>query len=208
LKQFDTAIIIAGGKSTRMGFDKAFMRIGNSYCIELLIRKLKKNFNEIIIVTENSKKHDFMNDAITDFMNVTITSDIIKNAGPLGGLHAGLKASSSMHNYLVACDMPVISDELIVHMKDLLFLKPDIIACENNGFIEPFHAVYMKPLISKIEREVKTGNYSLYNLMLKSNTEIIPFDKLKKICKSLSLFTNLNTRQELNRFIKEVDYTG
>ncbi|NLC63884.1 MAG: NTP transferase domain-containing protein [Thermoanaerobacterales bacterium] len=115
MKQFDTAIIIAGGKSTRMGFDKAFMRIGNSYCIELLIRKLKKNFNEIIIVTENSKKHDFMNDAITDFMNVTITSDII---------------------------------------------------------------------------------------------EIIPFDKLKKICKSLSLFTNLNTRQELNRFIKEVDYTG
>ena len=57
-------------------------------------------------------------------MDVTIIQDKIKNAGPLGGLHAGLKESNSTYNYLIACDMPVISDKLITYMKEILILKP------------------------------------------------------------------------------------
>ena len=201
MKEFDTAIIIAGGKSTRMGFDKAFMRIGHSPCIEIIVKKLKRHFNEIIIVTDEKNKY-----SLTD---VTITQDKIKNAGPLGGLHAGLKESNSIYNYLIACDMPVISDKLITYMKEILILKPQIIACENKGFIEPFHAVYSKQLTSKIEEEIKKNEYSLYSLMLKSNTEIIGYNIIKKICENSNIFTNLNTRQELEQFrSKEVDYTS
>ena len=60
MKQFDTAIIVAGGKSTRMGFDKAFMKIGNTSCIELIIKKLKWHFNEIIVVTQEISKYNFI----------------------------------------------------------------------------------------------------------------------------------------------------
>lgn len=200
MKLFDTAIVIAGGKSTRMGFDKAFMKIGNNSCIELIIQKLKRHFNEIIIVSDKPNKYKIT--------NVKSTHDEIKNAGPLGGLHAGLKISSSFYNYLIACDMPVISDELIIHIKNLLLLKPDIIACKNKGFIEPFHAVYSKNLTTKIEQEIKTGKYSLFNLMSKSKTEIISYDTIMKVCKNTYVFTNLNTRQELDRYrSKEVGYT-
>jgi molybdopterin-guanine dinucleotide biosynthesis protein A len=201
LKQFDTAIIIAGGKSARMGFDKAFMKIGNTSCIELIIKKLKWHFNEIIVVTDEQK--------VSIILYVKITHDEIKNAGPIGGLHAGLKISSSIYNYLIACDMPVLSDELIIHMKKLLSLKPDIIACKNKCFIEPFHAVYSKALIPKIEQEVKNGNYSLFNLILNSKTEIVSDDTIKDICKSSScIFTNINTREDLDRFLsRKVEYT-
>lgn len=199
MKQLDTAIIIAGGKSTRMGFDKAFMKIGKTSCVELIVRRLKKHFNEIIVVTNEQNKFELA--------DVKTTHDKIKNAGPLGGLHAGLKISSSLYNYLIACDMPVISDELIAHMKNMLFLEPDIIACKNNDFIEPFHGVYGKHLTLKIEQEIKTGQCSLFNLMLKSKTEVISKDTIKKMCKNLNLFTNLNTRQELAQFTsKEVKH--
>ena len=105
--------------------------------------------------------------------------------------------------------MPVISDKLITYMKEILILKPEIIACENKGFIEPFHAVYSKQLTSKIEEEIKKNEYSLYSLMLKSNTEIIGYNIIKKICENSNIFTNLNTRQELEQFrSKEVDYTS
>ena len=200
MKQFDTAIIIAGGRSTRMGYDKAFMKIGNTSCIELIIQKLKGHFNEIIIVSDKPNKYRIN--------NVKSTHDEIKNAGPIGGLHAGLKISSSFYNYLIACDMPVLSDELITHMKNLILLQPDIIACKNKGFIEPFHAVYGKHLTKKIEYEIKSGEYSLFNLMSKSKTEIISYDTIIKICKNTSVFTNLNTRQELDIYIsKEVGFS-
>ncbi|HHY04128.1 MAG TPA: molybdenum cofactor guanylyltransferase [Thermoanaerobacterales bacterium] len=195
MKQFDTAIIVAGGKSTRMGFDKAFMKIGNTSCIELIIKKLKWHFNEIIVVTQEISKYNFI--------DVKTTHDEIKNAGPIGGLHAGLKISSSIYNYLIACDMPVLSDELIIHMKKLLSLRPDIISCKNNGFIEPFHAVYSKHLTTRIEVQIEGGEYSLFKLMLKSKTKIISDTKIKSICKSSNLFTNLNTRQELAQFTAE-----
>ena len=83
MKLFDTAIVIAGGKNTRMGFDKAFMKIGNTSCIELIVEKLKKHFNEIVVVFNKPNK--------CQITNIKVAYDEMKNTGPIGGLHAGLK---------------------------------------------------------------------------------------------------------------------
>lgn len=187
---FDTAIIIAGGKSSRMGFDKAFMKINGTPCIELIIKKLKKHFDEIIIVARESAKYDKLGEIIT--------FDELKGAGPIAGLHAGLKISSSMYCYLLACDMPVISDDLIVYMKNQIKSWPDIVACYNVDFIEPFHAVYSKNLISLIEQQVNLGKRSLYNLMQNCRTEVLSDNMVKKLSAGLPIFTNLNTCNELD----------
>jgi molybdopterin-guanine dinucleotide biosynthesis protein A len=192
LNLFNTAIIIAGGKSRRMGFDKALMKMGNTTCIELIIQKLKKHFDEIIIAAGNTNKYGFLGEKTV--------IDEIKNAGPIGGLHAGLKSSNSIYNYLIACDMPVICDDLISDLRRMVAMKPDIIACKNNDFIEPFHGVYSKSLITRIEQQVNNDGYSIFNLMKHSNTEIIHEAKITKLCKGLPIFTNLNTRQNLEQF--------
>lgn len=200
MKLFDTAIIIAGGKSVRMGFDKAFMNINNLPCIELIVKKLKKHFSEIIIVTDEGNKYNFLKEIVA--------YDQYKNAGPLGGLHAGLKRSSSLYNYLIACDMPVISENMILYMKRLLSFQPDIIACENKEFIEPFHAVYSKNLIELIEDQIKMGELSLFNLMKKSKTRVISHHTIRKVCKGDLVFTNLNTRQDLEYYQSYICFKG
>lgn len=194
MKLFNSAIVLAGGKSRRMGYDKAFIKIGDITCIELIINKLRKYFDEIIITT-SSGKHKF------DIPNAKIVIDEFKDLGPIAGLHAGLKESTSLYNYLIACDMPIICGKLISYMKQKLKSKPDIIACKRSNFIEPFHAVYSKKLINKIEKQIKANQFSIYSLMKKSNLYLIDDKVFNTRCKGLSIWTNLNTQNELVNFI-------
>ena len=112
MKKFGTAIILAGGKSSRMGFDKQLLKIDERRLMDSLIQKLHKEFEEIIIVTNRP-------DLYIGLSHI-ITSDILKEKGPLGGVHAGLKLSSSQYAFIVACDMPNINMEYVNFMKDQL----------------------------------------------------------------------------------------
>ena len=104
-----TAIILAGGESKRMGFNKEYLRIDDEYLIYKQINVLSTLFDEVIVVTNNP---EFYND-----FDVITTSDIIKKKSPLIGLHAGLSVSSNEYNYLIACDMPFIDVLYIILVK-------------------------------------------------------------------------------------------
>lgn len=93
MKKFGSAIILAGGKSTRMGFDKQLLKIDERRLMDSLIHKLHKDFEEIIIVTNRP-------DLYIGLSHI-ITTDILKDKGPLGGIHAGLKKSSSQYAFVV-----------------------------------------------------------------------------------------------------------
>ena len=76
MKKFGTAIILSGGKSSRMGFDKQFLKIENRRLVDSMIQKLEKEFDEIIIVT--NKPQEYLG------LGHKITMDILKEKGPLG----------------------------------------------------------------------------------------------------------------------------
>lgn len=190
---FDSAIVLAGGKSRRMGFDKAFMKIGDTTCIEFIIKELKKHFGEVIIAASGENQR-------FKFLDAKTVVDEFKDTGPIAGLHAGLKTSNSLYNYLIACDMPVISDELISLMKQCLARDPDIVACRRGHFIEPFHAVYSKKLIARIEDQIKSNHCSIFSLMKNLNLHLIDDRMISKKCKALPIWTNLNTQDELENF--------
>ena len=79
MKKFGTAIILAGGKSTRMGFDKQFLELNKKRLIDIIINKLKEEFEEIIIVTNKPEEYRKYTQKIL--------SDKIKDVGPLGGIY-------------------------------------------------------------------------------------------------------------------------
>ena len=109
MKKFGTVIILAGGKSSRMGFDKQFLKIEQRSLMDSMIHKLSKEFDEIIIVT--NKPDHYIG------LGHKITKDIIEDMGPLSGIHAGLTICSSQYALIVACDMPNINMEYIRYMK-------------------------------------------------------------------------------------------
>ena len=192
-KKFGTAIILAGGKSSRMGFDKQFLEIDDSRIMDSLILKLEEEFDEIIIVTNKSeeyKDHPYK-----------IVEDIIVGKGPLSGIHVGLKESSSYYAFVVACDMPNVNMDYIKYMKNIMENK-DIHGCVTllGNQIEPFHGFYCKNIIGQIEKQLANNMRSVNRLIKQLNFLEISEEEAKNFSSSWSMFLNLNTEEDINKY--------
>lgn len=184
MKKFGTAIILAGGKSTRMGFDKQFLEIDNVPIIGTIIAKLKEEFDEIIIVTNKPESYKDIEEKII--------TDIIKDMGPLGGIHAGLMEASSEYSFITACDMPNIDLDYIRYLKRMI-QKSDADICVTllNGYIEPFMAYYSKKIIGSIEKNL-LDNKKAISLIIKGHDTQYNEEYIKE-----EIFLNLNTQNDL-----------
>ncbi|MCF6466087.1 molybdenum cofactor guanylyltransferase [Clostridium sp. Cult2] len=195
MKKFGTAVILAGGKSTRMGFDKQFLRINERRLIDNLRRKLSKLFDEIIVVTNKSEYYLGFTDKIT--------KDIIVGKGPLSGIHAGLSVASSQYVYFVACDMPNINLDYIEYMKgELKNLEVKACITKYGEWIEPFNAFYSKDMIKDIEEHLLSNKKSVNSLLYKLTVYYIEEERAREFSSNWDMFLNLNTKDELNDFLK------
>ena len=181
-----TVIILAGGKSKRMGFNKEDIIIGDEYIVHKTIRKLAPIFKEIIVVTNNPLRYKDM--------GVITTKDTLVSKSPLVGLHAGLLKSSSKFNFLLACDMPIIDVDLIKEI-DMLVTNEESINFLNSGYIEPFYGVYNIDLVPKIELAIKEKKYKFTAFIESINSSKISFKINHK-----NVFQNLNTLDQLKNY--------
>ena len=198
-----TGIILAGGKSSRMGFNKAFIEIpGHLYAgsannkhenstttiIERTVRLFNKIFDEIIIVTNSPLEYEQF--------DVRIATDLIKGAGSLGGIYTGIFHASSEHIFAVACDMPFLDKDTILKMIDMADEADAIVPFVNNQF-HPLHAVYSKNCLKPIEKAIMENDLRVNNLLKK-----IHIKKVEEIFTSepayLSVY-NVNTKDELDQ---------
>lgn len=195
LKKCRTAIILAGGKSSRMGFDKINIPYKDGCLLDYQIKILKELFPEIIVVSNQLTNYD---DDV-----VKIVRDEYKQIGPLAGLHVGLKHASSLYSYVIACDMPFINIEFIRIMDELLIhFDKNILVSKVNGFIEPFNAIYHKSIFEKIENFVSSSEvYGLKDLIKKTNYQVIN----QQIVNSFpeKMFYNLNTTQDILNYLED-----
>ncbi len=196
MKRFGSAIILAGGKSTRMGFDKQLLRLRERSLIEGLIRRLGGSFDETIVVTNRPELYIGLADKIT--------GDIIPDMGPLSGIHAGLSAASSEYSFVIACDMPQLNTKYIDYMIELLN-KNESMACitKFGDWIEPFNAFYSKALIDHIESFLMGGGKAVHRLLMNHNVEYIPEEVARGFSPDWGMFFNLNTREDLLKYTEE-----
>lgn len=195
MNKFGTAIILAGGKSSRMGFDKQFLIINEKRVMEIIISKLKTEFEEIIIVTNKPESYEDLGEKVV--------SDIIKEKGPLSGLHVGLKNSSNKYSYFIACDMPNINMEYIRYMKRKIDSEnPKACVTEFGNWIESFNAFYSKEIYIDIESHLKYDKRSVNSLLKNIDTLYIKEDEAREFSPNWEMFINLNTRNELEEYKK------
>ena len=199
MAHMETAIILAGGKSSRMGFDKQFLKLRDKYVIEIIAERLKEVFSEIIIVTgrpEEYVKYGFK-----------LVEDEVRNFGPLAGIHVGLKNSGSIYNYVVACDMPFINLKYIRYMMQLIEESDDRVdgvITKLGDWIEPFNAFYSQNLISRIEENMKNGKRQI-NLMLQdANVLYVSEAKAREFSPDWEMFTNINTFKDYESLMKRL----
>lgn len=191
MKKFGTAIILAGGKSSRMGFDKQFLKLDQRRLMDSMIHKLSKEFEEIIIVT--NKPDQYLG------LSHKITEDIIENMGPLAGIHAGLSISSSQYALVVACDMPNLNMEYIKYMKDQIGNH----GCTTRygSSLEPFISFYSKDIIGNIEEYLSSNRRSMHSFIGTIEFNYIEENIARQFSPNWDMFLNLNTRDDLNEFV-------
>ncbi len=197
MKKFGTAVILAGGKSARMGFDKQLLKINERRLMDSLVNKLKQEFSEIIIVTNKPEYYEGLSDKIT--------SDIIAGKGPLSGIHAGLSMAASEFSYFIACDMPNISLEYISYMKESIKdIAPFACITRFGDWIEPFNALYSKALKIEIEKHLFSGNRSINSLLKNLEVHYISEEEARRFSPNWDMFLNLNTKEDLYNFLSKI----
>jgi len=189
-----SSIVLAGGKSLRLGYDKVLERIGSKSLLEQVISRIDSLSKEIIIVT--AKERTFAE--LADHPKVKTVSDILPGQGSLGGIYTGLVKSSSFYNLVVAADMPFLNESLLRYMIEVSdgfdFVLPRV-----NNLYEPLHAVYSQNCVAPIQ--------SIFNQNKKVIIELFNYVKVKYIGaeeidrfdpQHLSYF-NINTKEDMER---------
>lgn len=185
-----TAIILAGGKSRRMGRNKAFLKCGDKTVIEHQIDKLGRIFDEIILSANDA--------SIYSALNIPIVPDIVAEKGPLGGICAGLIRSSSFHAFVIACDMPFINEKVILYLKELLD-NYDVVVPQTSHGLEPMHAFYSKNCIVPMRRCIEEGRLRIVDFFSEVKVRIVNEKELAGLDASTQSLVNLNTPEEYKK---------
>jgi formate dehydrogenase accessory protein FdhD len=194
LKRFGTAVLLAGGQSSRMGFDKQTLCVGDTRLTDLIFRQLTEVFDDIVVVTGRPELYAGR--------PVRVVSDILSGVGPLAGIHAGLLASRSDYIYLMACDMPSFSPAFTRHMMGCLRNER---ACVTRfgDWIEPFHGFYHISLLTGIEDFVASGKRNIFKFLERYEVCYIEESKTREYTPDWSLFDNLNTPEQLEKLSEQ-----
>jgi molybdopterin-guanine dinucleotide biosynthesis protein A len=183
-----TGIILSGGKSIRMGENKAFIEIEGIPIIQRIYNVFKNMFSEIIIVTDRK-------DLFLDF-DATIYSDLIPNSGVLGGLYTGLFFSSFLHSFCVACDMPFLQKPVITYLTQQIN-DYDVIVPRTHDGLQPLHAIYSKNCITPIKNTIDRNHYKLVDIYPLIKMKIIEEQEFIALDPNRRSFININTPEEL-----------
>lgn len=159
-----TLAILAGGKSSRMNYNnKAFLSFKEKTFIEHIINA-GKSFKEIIIVANDKE--------VYERFNLRVVEDIYKGNGPLAGIHSALKSSNTDYVLCVACDMPIVSSELLDFLgnynEDYEILVP-----KYKERLQPLCSIYSKNIIGKIEESLIRNENKLQRFIMSSNYKVI-----------------------------------
>ncbi len=179
-----TGIILAGGKSSRMGTDKALVNIGNKPMIEHIFNLLNRIFPQIIISTNNPDRYVFLGSR-------TI-GDEKSGLGPVGGIYTCLKAMNTPKAFVTACDLPYITEELIRYVIWHAGLGEFVVPSLNGNQLEPLCAIYDKSVAGVLEKMIERNDLSLRNLQYSCKAVVLPVSEDLSFYDE-KLFLNINT---------------
>lgn len=193
-----TAIILAGGFSSRFGSDKGLLKIDNKPLIVHVVETVSSIVEEILIIT-NSKKRIETYSKVVSNAEVKFVLDHYEGIGPLAGAFSGFSQATSKYSLLIPFDAPFMSKIILLLMFKLCKNKSAVIPKWPNNHIEPLHAVYntkdafiaAKNAISQQERKVRSIIQRL------NNVHYISTEFIQKYDSHLQTFLNINTPADL-----------
>jgi molybdopterin-guanine dinucleotide biosynthesis protein A len=185
-----TAFVLAGGKSTRMGSDKAFLRLGEETLLSRALRVAGAVAEEVRIVGDAKKFAGFGQ----------VVEDVYRDRGPLGGIHAALSSSTTDWNLMLAVDLPFAGPEFLTYL--ILWARESdatVTVPRAGGGLQPLCAIYRRKFAEVAEQSLRAGKNKIDLLFAKVDTRVLEEDELVRAGFSVAMFRNVNTPEELEK---------
>lgn len=189
-----TAAILAGGASSRMGTNKALLKVDDEPIISISYKTLAKLFREVIIVTNTPEEYDFL--------PCRKVPDIFPDIGSISGLHSALSHSTTERTFVIACDMPFIDPAVIRHLCEMQLNGYDAITPLTPEGQEPLHAVYSSDCKTIFETAIRNNQLKIIDILSHMKTKLIPWDTFQNRHASQTPFLNINTPKEYEAVIR------
>jgi len=180
-------VILAGGENTRLPVLKGFMEIGGRPVIERQVELMRGIFGRVAISANEPE--------IYFYLGAPVIGDIIKHAGPAGGILSALIGAQAEEVFVTACDMPFVRPELI---RLIVSRKGgDAAVPVFNGRPEPLLAVYSRGMAGPLESAISSGARGLRETLKKADVRYIEETEVRRIDPEGVSFININTLDDL-----------
>ena len=183
-----TGVILAGGKSSRYGTNKALARINGIPLIEKVIGVMGSLFQNVVLITNTPDEYAYL--------ELPMYEDLIKGLGPIGGIYTALHSIKKDAGFFVACDMPFLNADLIRYMVELRD-DFDVVIPEISGKLEPLHALYVGRCIVPVKRLVDLRQYQIFRFFPEVSVRHVKEDEIRRFDPEFKSFFNINRPEEL-----------
>jgi molybdopterin-guanine dinucleotide biosynthesis protein A len=181
------AFILAGGRSSRMGADKAFLELAGKPLIIRAVELVRETVPEVTIVGDPRKFGAFG----------TVIEDVYRDRGPLGGIHAALTSSEAEWNLILAVDLPFVPVQFLKYLLTRAESSGATVTVPSIGeYFQPLCAVYRKQFLSGAEQALSEGKNKIDQLFINVSLCAISEDDMTMNGFDLSIFRNLNTPED------------
>ncbi len=180
-------VVLAGGRSTRFGSDKAHAKIGSISLAQKAINLLKDiNLNPLLV---SNNDQDF------SYLSCPVVVDQIPNQGPLGGLQTALTLTDADAVLVLVCDMPGVTNELLNHLlEEHHFSQLLTHFAFGREMEQPFPGIYDKKLLDLVNQQLNQGRRSM-----KALSEQVQSKKIVQLDQNFDCFVNVNTQEDWNK---------
>jgi molybdopterin-guanine dinucleotide biosynthesis protein A len=194
------AFILAGGKSTRMGTDKAFVELKGRTLLDRILETSRSVTRNVAIIGSTSKFSPY----------APVIQDLFPDCGPLAGIHAALQSSRSDLNLILAVDLPFVTQPLLEFLlgKAAESTTTLITVPRTSQGWQPLCAVYRREFRQVAEDALRDGRYKIDPLFEPARTQAIPEEDLRTAGFFAEVFRNLNTPEDLVEVSRNVPPTS
>ena len=185
-----TGVILAGGKSRRMGEDKRYLVVGEQTLLERGLGVIRSIFQEVLIViAQDSPPLD---------VDAKVVRDLLPDCGSLGGLYTGLMQATTPWIFVVACDMPFL-DQAVIDQFTSRRATADIVMAKLDARLHPMHALYGKRCLPALEQMIQARQLKIQEIVSQSSLRVqyVTEAELLTIDPSWRSFQNVNTPSDL-----------
>lgn len=187
-----TGILLAGGKSRRMGEDKRYLVVGEQTLLERGLSVLRSVFHEVLVVIAQ--------DSPSLGVDARVVRDLVPDCGSLGGLYTGLLQATTPWIFAVACDMPFLNQAVIAQFTSRrVAVDVDIVMAKLAGQLHPMHALYGKRCVPVVEQMIQARRLKIQEMVSQPPLQVqyVTEEDLFTLDPSWRSFFNVNTVAEL-----------